>query len=86
MQKEKCIDCSCHQATTSTAVCKRFDQKPSSHSQDSEIVDLSNFDLQDHNYCGTGESEVFSYLCLFFVQYRYSYILCLILLSYFFKR
>ncbi|CAH1366216.1 unnamed protein product [Tenebrio molitor] len=58
MQDETSVECSCHQATTSTAVCKCFDQKPSSHSQDCEIMGISSFDLQDHNYCRTGESEV----------------------------
>jgi hypothetical protein len=47
-----------HQATTSTAICKLFDQKPSSHSQDSEITGISSFHLRDHNNCGAGESEV----------------------------
>jgi hypothetical protein len=46
-------------STTLTQVCKGLDQKPYSHSQDSEIMDsISSFHLQDHNYCGTGESEV----------------------------
>jgi hypothetical protein len=34
------------------------EEKPSSHSQNSEIMGISCFHLQDHNYCGTGESEV----------------------------
>ncbi|KAH0819018.1 hypothetical protein GEV33_003773 [Tenebrio molitor] len=58
MQDETSVECSCHQATTSTAVCKCFDQKPSSHSQDCEIMGISSVDLHDHNYCRTGESEV----------------------------
>jgi hypothetical protein len=58
IQDEKFVECSYHQATTSTAICKLFDQKPSSHAQDSEIMGISSFHLQDHNYCGTGESEV----------------------------
>jgi hypothetical protein len=37
IQDEKFVECSYYQATTSTAVCKCFHQKPSSHSQDSEI-------------------------------------------------